>query len=146
MAVNKWNDRIAKNAAHLLGLPVWFTALVVGIPTYFLVVLISHGRVDPGFVTLLVVLTVQTSLDSGASNYLLRSRLADEILHQAAEDLRMTEIAALTNAMKEELDLARERDALTASRDSEALERDMVLIELCNHILDKIESKGGSTS
>lgn len=141
-----WNDRIARSAANVLGMPFWFTALVLSTPTYFLVVLLSHGRVDPGFVTLLVVLTVQTSLDSGANNYLLRLRVAEERRHQAAEDQRMAEIAALTSAMKEELDLARERDALTAARDSQALERDLVLIELCNHILDKIATKGGSST
>lgn len=157
MAVKTWNDRIARTAANVLGMPFWFTALVVGIPTYFLVVLLSHGRVDSGFVTLLVVLTVQTSLDSGANNYLLRLRVIDQTLHQAAEDLRMEKIEALTVAMDEELDRARERDALTAARDSEALERDMVLIDLTNHtldvltelrqlILDKIATKGGSST
>lgn len=126
------NHRIALGAVQVLGLPFWFTSLVVGIPVWFLAVALSHGRFDPGLATLVVVLTVQTSLDSGASNYSLR-------MTRAADEQRMTEIASLTVAIKAELDRSRERDEAAARADESAALRDGVLLQLINQLLDQLE-------
>lgn len=125
------NTGIARRAAHVLGLPFWFTALLVGIPTWFLVVLISRGRVDPGFATLVVVLTVQTSLDSAAANYSLR-------ISRGSEEQRISEVASLTVAIREELDRSRERDEATVIRDEQSSLRDSALIGLVRELIKRL--------
>lgn len=121
-----------------MALPVWFTALLVGIPTWLIADAISRGRMDPGLIVLVAVLTVQTSLDSMASNYSLR-------VSRAADEARMAEIASLTVAIKSELDRSRERDEATQIRDEQSSMRDSVLIGLVNELLKRLPPRNGVT-
>lgn len=142
LAAERKTTAIADRAAHVLSWPIWFTAILYGIPTWIACYFLSGGRVDPNLGALVAVLTVQTSLDSGASNYVARVGLAAlkkamDLIQQSLDNSQKTlhSVEDIAVDIRGELDHSRERDEAARIRDEQASMRDSVLIGLVRELI-----------
>jgi hypothetical protein len=123
------NNRIAETVRRVLAWKIWFTLLLLLIMMWLPVHWLTRGKFDPEYVTFVMILTVQTALDSAATN--LSSRLSMELSLQ------------VLSRIEQELERSRERDTATAERDNVLREMVQTEINYLKRLVD-LQGKKGS--
>lgn len=135
------NDRFAETAGQVLSWSIWLTLIVIGTAVWILVDHATHGTFDPGYGTLVLILTIQTALDAGATKlFQLSLRRSDE-RRDAQMMLHIESIANLAVQIREELDRSRARDEAQVERDAATERRDKALRQLVTKLIDHVEER-----
>ena len=137
----RFNDGFAEFSGRILSWSIWLTLLIVCTGGWIMVHDVSHGRWDPHYDNLVLVLTITTALDAAAAKvFQLALRRSDERRDEQMM-LILEGTANLTVSIREELDRAAERDEAQIQRDIAAAKRDQALRALVTKLIDHVEDR-----
>jgi low affinity Fe/Cu permease len=127
----QFESRFVAWFSHMTSSPRWFTVwillMVLWIPTRRLLLEHNTMNVDQDF----IVTTILWSCIPYMVENVLKSTTAKA----------MAILTELVISIKSEVDHSRERDELALERDTQAAQRDDIIIEVLNRVLDSIEAR-----
>jgi hypothetical protein len=140
------NDAFAELAGRTLSWSIWFTIMVIGTVVWASVNELTRGRFDPQWINLVLVLTIVTALDAGATKLFQLSlrrkdERADERMRQLLEVQNETLKALHSNTamIGESLNLQTARDEANISVILKIIEALNARSEDLQHVLGKVE-------
>jgi hypothetical protein len=133
------NDRFAEKAGEILSWSVWFPIIVFGTTGWLVYHQLTHGRFDDGLVILVLILTIQTSIDSISSKLFQQSLRRSDAKRDEQWMHQLASMAELTIAIKTELDNSAERDEATRIRDDQSAIRDLTIFETTQRLVNVLE-------
>lgn len=130
------NDRFAESIGRVLSWSIWMTVILLGTAGWMVYDRLTRGAFDPNFTILVLILTIQTSLDSMATKlFQLSIRRRDENIEnerreqdEKREQAQHDTIAAL----EENTDLTNKSLELQAARDETNVAVILKVIEALN--------------
>lgn len=143
--VYELNNDLAEAIANITAWRIWMNVVALGTVGWILADRLIEHRFDPqsaGLTLLMLVLTIQTSLDAQGQRHSQRVQRDIEKKRDAQFFTQLGSISDLTVQIREALDRLFEGDEQALERDRQALERDLVIRNLIVRLLDAVEDAG----
>lgn len=111
------NNCFAETIARVSAWRFWMTLVSLGTASWLVLDQVTRDRFDPGKSLLVLILTIQTSIDSQGQRLNQAEQRHGDLQREEQRKEQLDAITQLTLAIKEELDRSRDRDDAAAARD-----------------------------